>query len=45
MRRTAKKSESVCRTFRSAPLPRPRLLTRRRHIDLLRLRSGCVPAV
>ncbi|WP_329310178.1 hypothetical protein [Streptomyces sp. NBC_01262] len=29
----------------STPLPRPRLLTRRRHIDLLRLRNGCSPTV
>ncbi|MFD8965896.1 hypothetical protein ACFV0C_12995 [Streptomyces sp. NPDC059568] len=44
MARTSRKSKSVCRTFRPAPLPRPRLLTRRRHIDLLRLRNGCAPA-
>ncbi|MFE2598415.1 hypothetical protein ACFXCZ_18270 [Streptomyces sp. NPDC059396] len=44
MARTSRKSRSADRTFRPVPLPRPRLLTRRRHIDLLRLRNGCSPA-
>ncbi|WP_169922732.1 hypothetical protein [Streptomyces lushanensis] len=44
MPRTSRKNRSARRTFRPAPLPRPRLLTKRRHIDLLRLRNGCAPA-
>ncbi|MFD5034742.1 hypothetical protein ACFVWX_09705 [Streptomyces sp. NPDC058220] len=43
MPRTSEKSESACRPLRQAPLPRPHVLTKRRHIDLLRLRRGCAP--
>ncbi|MER5256003.1 MULTISPECIES: hypothetical protein [unclassified Streptomyces] len=45
MTRAVGESGSTQRPLLSAPRPRPRVLTRRLHIDLLRVCSASIPAL